>query len=395
MRRVAILGAGQSRFGKRTDVRLDELAWESFREAMVESGVTQRDIDSFIVSTLGGWSAEVLPAVVVGEYCGLTPKPTMRVEAACASGSAAVYQAYTMIASGHAEVVSVIGVEKMSESSTPTTVELIGRAGNYFWEFENYGMTFPAYYALYASSYMSRYGATEEDLALVAVKNHYYGSFNPKAHFQRRISVDDVMKSIYVADPLKLLDCSPITDGSATVILASEESVKKFTNEPVWIRGIGAASGTANLSKRDNFLGLEAARKAADDAYKQANIERPISKLDLVEAHDCFTIAEVMAYEDLRLVERGEGYKLIKEEQTYKGGKIPVNLSGGLKAKGHPIGATGVSMIGELSKQLLGRIGGERQADIKHGWALAHNVGGTGHYAYVTILSLDKNGDVL
>lgn len=391
--KVAIIGSSYSKFGRRNDVRLDELAWESFKDAMNEAGIVQKDVDAFIVSNVGGWSSELLPAVVVGEYCGLTPKPTLRVEAACASGSAAAYQAYNMIAGGMADVVVAIGVEKMTESPTPQAVELIGRAGNYFWEFENFGTTFPGYYALYASAYMAKTGAKEEDLALVAVKNHYYGSFNPKAQFQNRVTVEDVMNSKYVAWPLKLLDCSPITDGSACVVFASERVAEKISKEPVWIRGVGVASGTANLSKREQFMGLESAKLAASQAYATAKIGDPKRAFDVAEVHDCFTIAEIMAYEDLGFTDRGMGVELIKDQQTYKGGKIPTNLSGGLKAKGHPIGATGLSMICEVSKQLNSKVKGERQADIRKGLGLVHNIGGTGHYAYVTILSIEKKGD--
>jgi len=339
---------------------------------------------------VGGWSSEALPAVVVGEYCGLVPKSGIRVEAACATGSAAVRTAYHMVASGEADIVMAVGVEKMNESPTPTVVEFIGRAGNYFWEFENFGLTFPGYYALYATAYMHRYGATEEDLCKVAVKNLYYGSLNPKAQFQRAITVEECLNSRYVAWPLKLYDSSPITDGAAAVILAGEEAAKKLTDTPVWIKAIGYANGTANLSKRQDFIGLEAAQVAAKMAYKKAGIdpENPVKHLDVAEVHDCFTIAEIMAYEDLGFAKRGEGYKLIREGQTYIGGLIPVNVDGGLKAKGHPIGATGVSMIAELTKQLRQQMEKSRQAPIKNGMALAHNIGGTGHYAFVTILSL-------
>ena len=392
MRNVAVVGYGHSRFGVRADVNLAELAWEAIREALETSGLEQRDIDYVVVANAGGWSSEPLPAVVVAEYAGLTGKPLHRVEAACASGSSAVATAYQAVASGMADVALAVGVEKMNESPTPTVVEFIGRAGNYFWEFQNFGLTFPGYYALYATAYMARYGATEEDLCAVAVKNHYYASMNPRAQFQRKIDVETCMKSRYIAWPIKLYDSSPITDGAAAVVLASEEVARKLTDSPVWIHSIGAASGTANLSKRDDFTGLKAAQLAAQMAFKRAGLEyeNTARYFDVAEVHDCFTIAEVMAYEDLGFVKRGEGYRLAREGQTYIGGLIPVNLSGGLKAKGHPIAATGVSMIVELTKQLLGKVEPGRQAPIKRGMALAHNVGGTGHYAYVTILGLEK-----
>lgn len=392
-RKVAIVGVGHSRYGLRSDVDIGELAWESIRQALDDSGLDQKDIEYYIVSSVGGWSSEYLPAVVVGEYSGLTPKGTARVEAACASGSAAVKMAYDMVSSGSVDIAMAIGLEKMNESPTPVVVEFIGRAGNYFWEFHNFGLTFPGYYALYATSYMDRYGADEEDLCKVAVKNHFYGARNPKAHFQKEVSLEKCLSSRYIAWPLKLYDCSPITDGSSAVILASEDMAEKITDSPVWIEAIGEASDTANLSKRDDFTYLRAAREAAEIAYKRAGLENGYNMykyFDVAEVHDCFTIAEVLAYEDLRFVEAGRGIELIRDGETYVGGKIPVNLSGGLKAKGHPIGATGVGMVAELTNQLLQRVEKGRQADIKNGRAIAHNVGGTGHYAYVTILSLSK-----
>nr|WP_211096613.1 thiolase domain-containing protein [Acidilobus sp. 7A] len=389
---MAVVGYGHSKFGVRNDVNMAELAYEAIKEALETANLEPKDIEHVTVANAGGWSSEPLPAVVVAEYAGLTDKPLHRVEAACASGSSAVATAYMAVASGQADIAMAVGLEKMNESPTPTVVEFIGRAGNYFWEFQNFGLTFPGYYALYATAYMSRYGATEEDMCQVAIKNHYYASMNPRAQFPRRIDMETCMKSRYIAWPLKLYDSSPITDGAAAVVLASEEVAKKLTDSPVWIHAIGSSSGTANLSKRDNFTGLRAAQLAAQMAYKRAGLEAENAAryFDAAEVHDCFTIAEIMAYEDLGFAKRGEGYKLAKEGQTYIGGLIPVNLSGGLKAKGHPIGATGVSMVVELTKQLLHKVEPGRQAPIKKGMAIAHNVGGTGHYAYVTILGLEK-----
>jgi acetyl-CoA C-acetyltransferase len=389
-RKVGIIGVGSSRFGIRNDVNFNELAYESFKEAINEANIDLKDVSFLVVSNIGFWSSEPLPAVTIGEYLGLTGIGTLRVEAACASGSAAIKTAYDMIKSGEGEVVVVVGIEKMNESMTPVVVEMIGRAGNYFWEFENFGLTFPGYYALYATAYMNKYGAKEEDLCEVAIKNHYYGARNPKAHFQKEVTLEECMRSRYVAWPLKLYDCTPISDGSATVILASEDYIRKSgIKDPIWIKSIGYSNDTSNLSKRDNFLSLKASVEAAEKAYKKANIDKDkLTKIfDVIEVHDCFTIAEILAYEDLGLFKRGEGYKVVREKQTYIGGIIPVNLSGGLKAKGHPLGATGVSMIAELVKQLNYKAEKQRQADIKNGYALAHNVGGTGHYAYVTILS--------
>ncbi len=382
-RQVAIVGVGHSVFGERRDVSLPELAFEAAKPAFEDAGLTPKDIDFLNVGTAGGWYEEYLPAVVVSEHLGLTGAGLQRTEAACATGSAALFNAYMAIASGQVDTAMVLGVEKMTEVDLLTAVEIIGRAGYYLWEFHNFGMTFPAYYALYATAYMHRYGATEEQLAKVAVKSHRYGAMNPYAHFQREITVDDVLSSRVVSWPLKLYDCCPLTDGAAAVILASEEKAKEVSDTPIWIKGTGVSSDTANVSKRLDFLGLRASVLAGERAFKDAGIGP--KDLDMAEVHDCFTIAELMAYEDLGFCERGNGSRLVDEGQTEIGGQIPVNVDGGLKAKGHPIGATGVSMAVELTKQLRGEAG-KRQVPVKHGYALAHNVGGTGHYCYVTIL---------
>ncbi|MEM4315070.1 MAG: thiolase domain-containing protein [Nitrososphaerota archaeon] len=392
MRSAAIVGVGHTRFGHLSYLSMAEVAWQAIRLALQDAGITQRDVGFVVASNVGGWSSEPLPAIVVNDYSGLNPAGSVRVEAACASGSAAIRTAYHSVVSGYTDIALVVGVEKMTESPNLQGVELLGRAGNYFWEFEQFGLTFPAYYALYATAYMSLYGAREEDLAAVAVKNHYYGSLNPLAHFQKKITPEDVMSSRYVAWPLKLYDCSPITDGAAAVVIASEKVAIRLTDTPVWIRGMGVATDTANLSRRPHFLGLASAVKASEEAYRRSGIDRDgvAKKLDLVQVHDCFTIAEIIAYEDLGIARRGEGFNMVREGETYKGGLIPVNLDGGLKAKGHPIGATGVSMAVEVAKQLRQQAEKTRQADIVNGVGLAHNVGGTGHYAYVTVYSLDK-----
>ncbi|MEM2093627.1 MAG: thiolase domain-containing protein, partial [Candidatus Bathyarchaeia archaeon] len=309
-----------------------------------------------------------------------------RCEAACASGSAAFTTAYWAIASGQVNVAAAVGFEKMRQVETSIAMEWIGRAGQYLWEFHNFGATFPAYYALYARSHMTRYGTSEEDLALVAVKNHKYGSMNPIAHLRKKVTLDEVLASPIVAAPLKLLDCCPISDGAVSIILASEEKVRELSiDTPVWIAGVGYSSEEANMSRRSDYVGLESTVKAAQRAYRIAGVGP--EDIDVAEVHDCFTIAEIMAYEDLGFCSKGEGPKLIRDGQTEIGGRIPVNIDGGLKAKGHPIGATGCSMIYELTKQLREEAILEgRQAPMRNYVALAHNVGGTGHYCYVTIL---------
>lgn len=388
LRKVAVVGVGNSKFGIRNDVNVSELTFEAVKPSLEDAGLAAKDIQFVALGSVGAgaWYEELLPAVVTGEYCGLTGAGLMRVEAACASGSAAFLTAYSAVASGQCDTAMALGVEKMREIDTPTAMEWIGRAGYYFWEFHNFGLTFPAYYALYANAHMAKYGTTEEDLALVAVKSHKYAAMNPIAHLQNRITVEDVLSSMVIASPLKLYDCSPMTDGASSIIVASEEKARELRiDTPVWVAGIGYSSGTANLSKRQDFTGLEASVLASQRAYKTAGITP--SQVDFAEVHDCFTIAEILAYEDLGFCARGEGVKLLREGQTEIGGKIPVNMDGGLKAKGHPIGATGCSMIYELTRQLREEaVEKNRQVPLKNYIGLAHNVGGTGHYCYVTIL---------
>jgi acetyl-CoA C-acetyltransferase len=377
---------GHSRFGDRSDVNLSELSFEAVHPSLESSGLTAKEIPYMAVGSMGVWSEEPLPAVVIAEYCGLTGAGLVRCEAACASGSAAVFNAYSAIKGGQVDAALVVGVEKMKQIDNPTIMEMIGRAGYYLWEFENFGMTFPAYYAVHAVQHMKTYGTTEEDLALVAVKNHKYGSMNPLAHLRHEITVEKVLGSSVIAWPLKLYDCCPITDGAAAVVLASEEKVKELGVEtPVWIDAIGFSSDTANLSKRENYVGLDASVRASRMAYRMAGVSP--EDVDVATVHDCFTVAEIMAYEDLGFCRKGEGARMVREGETEVGGRIPVNVDGGLKAKGHPIGTTGVSMLAELTKQLREEIKPRgRQAPMKNYTALAHNTGGTGHYCYVTIL---------
>jgi acetyl-CoA C-acetyltransferase len=384
MRRVAVVGVGMSAFGVRNDVTIQELVWEAVREALDDSGLEQKDIELSVVGTVNTRGYELMPAVVVNEYSGLTGRGPLRVEAACATGSAALWTAYSAVASGQVDVAIAIGVEKMNEVDTATSLAVGGRAGNYLWEFHMYGTTFPAYYAFYATAHMQKFGTTEEQMAMVAVKNHKYASRNPKAHFQFEVTLEEVLKSRPIAWPLKLLDCSPISDGAAATVLASEDVARKITDTPVWIEAIGYSSDTSNFTRRPHYLGLEATRKAAEMAYRRSGVEP--RQVEVAEVHDCFTIAEIMAYEDLGWVEKGKGGIFIAEGQSELGGKVSVNLSGGLKAKGHPLGATGLAQIYELVKQLREERERGRQAPLRNYIALSHNVGGTGHYAYVTIL---------
>ena len=382
-RKVGIIGVGMSKFGKRNDVTVRELAWEAVKEAFEDSGLTQKDIQLTVIGSTAYRGTEIYPAPPVSEYCGLVGKSPLRVEAACATGSSAIFTAYNAVASGLVDVALVIGVDKMTEVDTATSLAIGGRGGNYYWEFHMYGTTFPTYYALYATRHMALFGTTEEDMALVAVKAHKYASYNEKAHFRNRITVEDVLKSRVISWPIKLLDSSPISDGAAAAILASEEKIRELKiDTPVWIRGIGYSSDTSYIAARGEWVGLNAAREAAYMAYKMSGFSP--HDIEYATVHDCFTIAEIMAYEDLGFVEKGKGATLIREGQTEKDGKVAVNLFGGLKAKGHPLGATGVAMVYEIVKQLREEAG-PVQHSFKRYVALSHNVGGTGHYAFVGI----------
>jgi len=384
-RRVGIIGVGVSKFGRRDDVTVRELAWESIREALEDAGLTQKDIDLVVAGSTAYRGVELYPAPPVSEYSSLLGKTPLRVEAACATGSAAAFTAVNSVASGSAEVVLAVGFDKMTEVDTPTSLAIGGRGGNYQWEFHMYGTTFPSYYALYATRHMAVYGTTEEDMALASVKAHKYASMNERAHLRNRVTVEDVLKSRLISWPIKLLDSSPISDGSAAVIFASEEKIRELkVDTPVWIEGIGFGSDTSSIARRGEWTSLRAAREAAASAYSLSG--RTPSDVEYATVHDCFTIAEIMAYEDLGFAERGKGATLLREGQTERGGRVAVNLLGGLKAKGHPLGATGLAMLYEVTKQLREEAG-PVQHQFKNYVALTHNVGGTGHYAYVTVLS--------
>jgi acetyl-CoA C-acetyltransferase len=316
----------------------------------------------------------------VAEYIGMNPKPTFLTEAACASGSAALFSAYGFIKAGMLDVVAVIGVQKMMELSTPEILALMGRVGDVQWE-SNFGTTFPGYYAMYAIRHMHEYGTTEEQMAQVAIKNHFYGTMNPKARFQKEVSLEKIMSSAMVASPLKMFDCCANADGAACVIVANEDVARKMSDTPVWLEGVGSASAPFSVLNRPSISTIPSAVEAGKKAYKMAGIEA--KDVDVADVHDCFTIAEIIAYEDLGFCKKGEGGKFIEDKQTYLDGKIPVNVDGGLKAKGHPVGATGTSMAVEAVKQLRGEAG-ERQVDGAE-IALTHNVGGIGQYCFVNI----------
>jgi acetyl-CoA C-acetyltransferase len=381
MKKVAVVGIGHGKFGIRSDASLRELVFEAVKACLEDADLSLKEVDSMVTGVAGDeFSFGIQPSAQVHDYIGFHPKPNFRVEGACATGSVALRTGWMNIASGLADLVLVVGVEKMTELPTSTATEIMGRAGDAIWEYP-FGTTFPGYYAMIANAHMAEFGTTEEQMAMVAVKNHYYGSLNPYAQMQKEITLDKAVTSFTVAYPLKLYDCSLITDGAAAVLLASEERVKTISKKPIWIAGLGLATDALRLGDRKSLTSLQATREAAKTAYKMAGIGP--SDIDVATVHDCFTIAEIVAYEDLGFCERGEGGKLIAAKETYVGGRIPVNVDGGLKSKGHPLGATGVSMAIEITKQLRGEAGPRQVKNPEIG--LTHNVGGSGQVSLIHI----------
>jgi acetyl-CoA C-acetyltransferase len=378
--KVAVVGIGHGKFGRRDDATVQELSFEAFRDSLNDANLTIQDIDATVIGSVPEYHKQRSLPGVVAEYIGMNPKPTFLTEAACASSSAALHTAWANIKAGLHEVVAVVGVQKMLELSTPELLALMGRVGDVQWE-SGFGTTFPGYYAMYATRHMHDFGTTKEQLSMVAVKNHFYGAKNPNAMFQKEVTLEKAQSARMVASPLNLYDCCANADGSAVVIVANEDRARKITDTPVWIEGIGSASAPMSVLRRENLISIPSAVQASHDAYKQSGLQP--RDIDVADVHDCFTIAEILAYEDLGFCERGQGGKLIEEKQTYIGGKIPVNVDGGLKAKGHPVGATGTSMVVEMVKQLRGEAGERQVQGAEVG--LAHNVGGIGQYCFVSI----------
>jgi acetyl-CoA C-acetyltransferase len=372
-----------SKFGKHEGL----LAREIFADAAYEAFShcpklnPKGDIKAMFIGHMGeAYEHQGHTGSAIADWAGLTGIPSTRCEAACASSGAALRSGIYAVLSGLADVVVVGGVEKMTHRTTSEVTEYLAMASDYPFE-QWHGITFPGLFALMATAHMHAYGTTEEQMALVAVKNHCHGSLNPKAHLQKEITLKTVMTSRYVAWPLKLYDCSLITDGASCIILTKPELAGKYTDQPVHIVGSGQASDTIGLYERKSLTSLSATKSAAKTAYGMACLKP--QDIQLAEVHDCFTSAELMAYEDLGFCKPGEGGKLIESGQTRLGGKIPVNTSGGLKAKGHPVGATGTAQAYEIYLQLTGQAGKRQVKDAKIG--LTHNVGGSGATAAVHI----------
>ncbi len=386
-RDVAIIGTGQTKFGEHWNQSMRDMAVEAGVKAVEDAGISGSDIQMVVGGNMSGglFTGQEHSSALLADYLGLNPIPALRTEGACSSGALAMRVGALAIASGMYDFVAVGGVEKMTDVYGPQATTALSGAMDY--ETEAYfGLTFPGIYALIAQRHMHQYKTTRDQLSMVAIKNHENGFNNPFAQYRRKISAKDVLASPMVADPLRLLDCSPITDGAATVILAPADMARKYTDTPVYVKASAQASDTLSLFSRRDMTTLDATVEAARRAYEQAGMTH--KDMDMAEVHDCFTIAEICAYEDLGFAKKGEGGKLIESGQTNIGGKIPVNTSGGLKSKGHPVGATGVAQIIEVVKQLRGEAGKRQVSGANTG--LAHNVGGSGATAVLHILSRDR-----
>jgi acetyl-CoA C-acetyltransferase len=385
MRDVAVIGIGVTKFGELWDKSFRQLIADAGSRAILDAGISGREINALYVGSMsaGRFVGQEHVGALVADCAGFSHMhiPAIRVESACASGGLALRQGFFSVASGMNDVVVIGGVEKMTDVVGSEATDTLATALDQEWE-AFFGATFPGLYAMIATRHMHEYGTTREQLAQVAVKNHANGALNPYAQFKRAISLEVVMNAPMSAYPLGMLDCSPVSDGAAAIILCAADKAKKYTDKPVKIIGSGQASDTLALHGRKDICTFESTVHAAKMAYKQANIVP--KDVDVAEVHDCFTIAEILAVEDLGFVKKGEGGKAIENKITTLDGRIPVNTSGGLKAKGHPIGATGVAQIAEIVMQLRGEADQRQVKDAQIG--LAHNVGGGGASCLVHIL---------
>jgi len=381
MREVAIIGYGITKFG--------ELWNKSIRDIFVEAAIKAIDnakvdhLDSMYVGSMtpGLFVGQEHIGALMADYLGVAGIPAMRIESACASGGLALRQGFIEVASGMNDIVLVGGVEKMTDGAD-VTYALATAADQ---EYEVYhGITFPGLYAMMARAHMHTYGTTREQLAMVAVKNHKNGALNPNAHFQREITVDTVINSTMIADPLTLMDCSPVSDGAACIILCPLGEAKQYTDIPIKILASGAATDKIAIHQREEVTSLKAVRLSGERAFKQAGLKP--DDIDVAEVHDCFTIAEICIIEELGFAEKGKGGEFTERGHTTLDGKIPFNTSGGLKAKGHPVGATGVAQVVEIVEQLRGNAGKRQVKGAKIG--LAQNMGGSGASSAVHIFSL-------
>jgi acetyl-CoA C-acetyltransferase len=384
MRRVAVIGVGVTKFGKH-DRTSAELFAEAAREAVVDAAIEPRAIQALYYGNVTGGESErqLHMSPLAASLVGLPTIPTTRFENACATSHAAFRHAVMEVGAGMSDVVLVGGAERILHVPTDHATEYFAYCSDASFE-QPTGLTFPGVFALIARAHMEKYGTTETQMAHVAVKNHRHGLHNPKAQFRKEITLETVLQSAYVADPLKLFDCCPFTDGGAALVLASEE-VARTHRRAVWVLGSAAASDTMFMHDKRDLSRVTATERAAAGAYRQAG--RGPQDVDVVELHDCFTIAEIVATEGLGLVEPGMGGPAAEKGWTSLGGKIPVNVSGGLKAKGHPIGATGAAQIAEIVTQLRGEAGPRQVDGARTG--LTHTLGGNTATVLVSLFGRD------
>jgi acetyl-CoA C-acetyltransferase len=378
MREVAIVGTGMTPFGELWQSSLRDLFAEAALAAIDDADVDH--LDSIYVGNMsaGRFVGQEHLGPLMADQIGMSGVAATRVESACASGGVALRTAFLEVASGASDLVLAAGVEKMTDGADVTDV--LATAADQ--ELEAYhGITFPGLYAMIARSHMEQHGTKEEDLARVTVKNHEHGMLNPKAQFRRKITLDQVLGSALVAEPLRLLHCSPVSDGAAAVVLCPLNQARRYTDAPVKIVGSGLATAPMALADRRDPATLDAVKLAAERAYAMAGSDP--GKIQLAEVHDCFSIAEICCTEALGIVERGCGGAAVRAGDTALGGRVPVNTSGGLKSKGHPVGATGVAQAIEIYQQLRGEAG-ERQVDGAH-TGLTQNMGGSGASSVVHI----------
>jgi len=386
MREVAIVGIGCTKFGEMWDKSFRDLFIEAGLMALEDAGMSGAQVEALYGGNMssGIFIEQEHVGALIADYSGLISNniPSTRVEAACASGGLALRSGIIAVASEYHDIVISAGIEKMTDVGAEKAMDALAAAADREWE-AAVGATFPGLYAMMARAHMHEFGTTREQLAQVAVKNHYHGSMNPRAQFRNRITIDSVISSPLVADPLRLFDCSPITDGAAAVILVPAEMAREFTDTPIYVKAATQASDTISLHDRRSLTSIDATAVAADRAFKTARLQR--SNIDVAEVHDCFTIAEIMAIEDLRFFEKGRGGPATLAGETAIDGKIPINTSGGLKACGHPVGATGIKQAVEIVEQLRGDARKRQVEGAEVG--LTHNVGGTGGTVVVHILA--------
>jgi acetyl-CoA C-acetyltransferase len=387
--KVAIIGSGIIKYGENFDQSLTDMVYEAvtlaLADARIERGRLQAAWFGCYEPMLYGFEGN--SGAFVADPLNLFPIPVTRVAAYCATGIEAVRNAAFAVASGEYDLVLAVGAEKMRE--VPSRGSLVAQAVNRGHPVISKGRTAPGMFALLATRYFREYGANEEALGAVAVKNHFHGSLNPKAHFQKEITPEMHARAPKVADPLGLFDCCPTTDGAAAVILTRAELAPRFTDSYTVIRGVAyavtAGYWNTQFDPAWNFTSFRSTREAAQAAYRMAGVVRPASEIDVAECHDCFTITEIVNYEDLGFARPGEGFKYATAGVTKLGGDLPVNTSGGLKSCGHPIGSSGVRMIANIHDQLLGRAGRMQVKGARMG--LAHNLGGPGAVSAVAVLS--------